>query len=116
MVPLVIAVKEFRVRLKREEVEELKEALVRHIQRLVESRSIDWERYVLLRNLHYRLSRVGERRGGAPAKVYGFFASDEEMYKDMEDWVRYRIMEIENPEEYEKLRRKALLRLKRDFR
>jgi len=90
--------REFRLRLKEEEAEELKEALARHIERLVKSRSISWERYIMLRRFYYRMSWAGKRRGGVPAKVYGFHSSEEEMIRDMESWVRHRIMEIENSE------------------
>jgi len=97
--------------LKEQEVKELKEALVKHIERLVKSRNIDWKRYVMLVNLHYRLSLLGKRRGGPPAKVYAFFSSKEEMYAEMEQWVKYRIMEIEEPEKYEELRKKTLAQI-----
>lgn len=105
--------KEFRVRLKEQEVKELKEALVKHIERLVKSRNIDWKRYIMLENLHYRLSMLGKRRGGPPAKVYAFFSSKEEMFREMEEWVKYRVMEIEEPEKYEELRKRTLGKLLR---
>lgn len=115
MVPFgVIATIEYRLRLKEQEIRELKLALLKHITGLINERKITWDQYVFLRKLYYRLGRVGKVRGGSPAKVFHFnHESEEAMYDDMKGWLKYRWMETREPEKFEEERKRAIASIKR---
>lgn len=101
-----------RLRLKDDEIKELKIALLKHIRDLVEQK-MPWEKYVLLRNLHYRLSRAGKVRGGSPRKVFRFYhETEEDMYNDMRKWLKYRFMEIQEPKKFQQEKQKVITKLR----
>ena len=109
--------REFRFRLKERDAKELSKAIIYYIKLLVERNEIDWETYKRLRNLYYRLSKLGKRKGGPPAKIFELWLTKEEMIENIREWLKYRIMEIEEPERYEEMRKRAeamILRLRRN--
>ena len=109
--------REFRFRLRESDAIELSKAIIYYIKLLVERDEIDWETYKRLRNLYYRLSKLGKRKGGPPAKIFELWLTKEEMIENIREWLKYRIMEIEEPERYEEMRKRAeamILRLRRN--
>jgi len=87
---------EFRLRLKEAEVKELREALIRHIQRLVEKRALTLESWNLVYALWYRFFRAGRVKGGAPAAfLHCHWETEEGMYRDIEEWLKRRLKELE---------------------
>ncbi|HIE15156.1 TPA: hypothetical protein EYP70_07785 [Candidatus Bathyarchaeota archaeon] len=82
---------EHRLRLKEEEITELRVALLKHIRDLVESRVISWERFVRLQKLYYRLYKAeGVKRGVTFISSKTPHIGKEEMYQEMKRWLRLR--------------------------
>lgn len=84
-----------RIRVSKEEIMELRKAVLKHVGQLVDERMGTWNQFFVLRKLYYRLATVGVR--GQPIRP--FFPSEltdeEAMYESMTRWLKGRRRELE---------------------
>jgi hypothetical protein len=89
---------EHRVRLDTAEVDELRIALLKHIRDLADERKGSFDRFILLKRLYYRLSRLlKEAKPGAPAHPLIFPSSEDKMYEDIKSWLKIKEEEGATP-------------------
>jgi len=106
--------KEYRVRLKAEEVQELRKALIYYMMDLVEGREMGELRWGMLYKLLWRLGRLGKVRSGAPTTLIPplFWRDEDERYEKMAEIMEYRRLEVEEPEKFEEMKRRTLASLR----